>query len=68
VWAAFACGLFLLAIAAALFFYGRIAPRRKPVTRQVDIDPRARAPKPQTHNGEAQHETPRSAAEPRPAT
>ncbi len=67
VWAAFACGLFLLAIATALFFYGRIAPRRKPATKQVDIDPRARAPRRHTHNGEDHHETPRSAAETQPS-
>lgn len=38
IWAAFACGAFLLICAAALFLYGKIAPRSpQSSTRVVDV-------------------------------
>lgn len=75
VWAAFACGVFLLVVATGLFIYGRIAPRRKIASKTVDVDPRARTPQPHAsqtppqsdrHNGDDHHETLRPTANPRP--
>jgi hypothetical protein len=37
IWAAFACGVFLLLCAVGLFIYGKIAPRSPGASRVVDV-------------------------------